>query len=359
MNPEPPHPLVADPERPLRIAMYGVTHSHAAGKLRALVAHPHVELCGVYEPDEAARGRAQENGAFAGVQWLDSLHQFLDDPTVVAVCLEGPEGRCTNMAQHCIEAGKHLWYDKPAGDLDSFRAVIATAREHRLLVQMGYMLRYNAAFQQLAKWLRTGLLGDLFAVRGHMSTSSKDPASRGGAGHAGGIAFLLAPHMLDQVLWLFGGRPQRVTSFLRNDATPGTPAHADNTLVVLEFEGAGGPGSSGSSAQRGMALIDIAHMEPAPAARRFEVYGTRGSAIVVEPFEPGSVIRLALTEARDGYQLGEQRVEVTPTTRHQAYHHEIAAFVDALRGRKPPDRTLDHELLVEETLHRALRTAFP
>jgi predicted dehydrogenase len=179
-------------------------------------------------------------------------------------------------------------------------------------------------------------LGDVFAVRGHMSRSD---AIRGQRSHRGGIAFELAPHMIDQVVWLMGGRPRKVTSFLRNDATPAAPQHADNTLAVLEFD-------------RGMAYIDIAHMEPAPAARRFEVYGTRGSAVVVEPFEPGHAIRLCLAEAQGGFERGEQMVATEPTPRSQSYRHELAAFAATLRGRQPPERSLDHELLVEETLHR-------
>ena len=40
-------------------------------------------------------------------------------------------------------------------------------------------------------------------------------------------------------------------------------------------------------------------METQPMARRFEVYGTAGSAILVEPFEPGSLIRLCLADASE------------------------------------------------------------
>jgi predicted dehydrogenase len=335
-------PLVSDPRRPIGIALYGVAHSHASGKARAIGQNPNVALCGVYEPDARLRARAQDDAAFAGLRWYDSAQALLDDPSVVGVCVEGPEGKCAETALECVRAGKHIWYDKPAGDWRVFEATIATARERRLHVQMGYMLRYNAAFKQISDWTRTGLLGDLFAIRGHMSTYAGD-ATRGRAGYVGGVAFQLAPHMIDQVVWLFDGRPSKVTSFLRNDATPAVPGHADNTLVVLEFEG-------------GMGMIDIANMEPSPPARRFEVYGTRGSAIVVEPFEPGSVIRLGLVEAAGGYQRGEQRVDVTPTPRAEAYVHELAAFVATLRGQRAPDRSLDHELLVEETLHRAVGT---
>ena len=163
---------------------------------------------------------------------------------------------------------------------------------------MGYMLRYHAAFRQIESWARGGLLGDLYAVRGHMSSFFPD-ATRGRQRYPGGIAFSLASHMIDPTLSLFGSRPLRVTSFLRNDATPAVPEYADNTLVVLEFE-------------RGMATIDIAAMEAPPQARRFEVYGTRGSAIVLEPFEPGPTVRLCLVEPGEGFQKGEQRVELRP-----------------------------------------------
>ena len=332
--------LVADPTKPVRIGMYGVAHSHAAGKARAIGASGDAELAGVYEPNLELRKRAQDNAAFAGARWFGSVDELLGDPDVVAVCVEGAEGKCVRTAKECVDAGKHIWYDKPAGDLAIFRSIIGTARERGLHVQMGYMLRYNAAFRQIADWRDAGLLGDLFAVRGHMSTYASD-ASRGRQGYVGGVAFQLAPHMIDQTVWLLGGRPQKVSAFLRNDATPAAPQHADNTLVVLEHE-------------RSMAMIDIANMEAPPAARRFEVYGTRGSAIVVEPFEPGSAIRLCLVEAAGGYAKGEQIVQVTPTPRDQAYRHELAAFVGTLRGTQPPDRSLDHELLVEETLHRAV-----
>jgi predicted dehydrogenase len=340
--------LVSDPARPVRMGIYGVGHSHAAGKARALVATPNVELIGVFEPDPKLRAAAEKNPGFAGIPWLSSLDELLGDPSVVALCVEGcvdaREGTYSAMALECVKAGKHIWYDKPAGNLATFQAIIETARARNLLVQMGYMLRYNAGFKQISDWLSAGLLGDLYAVRGHMSTSSLD-SGRGQGGYPGGISFQLAPHMIDQVVWLFGGRPHKVTAFLRNDATPETPSHADNTLTVLEFE-------------RGMGMIDIAHMEVAPAARRFEVYGTRGSAIIPEPFEPGGTIRLALVEASEGgggaagFKKGEQLVSVPPVPRSESYHHELAAFIGTLRGQQTRDRSPEHELLVEETLHR-------
>src|SRR5262249_51881135 len=96
-------------------------------------------------------------------------------------------------------------------------------------------------------------------------------------------------------------------------------------------------------------------MEPPPMARRFEVYGTRGSAIL-EPFEPAGPIRLCMTEEDPEFARGEQRVPVVPQSRQDLYGLELAAFVSAVLGRTPPDRSLDHELLVQDTLLQATGT---
>ena len=102
-----------------------------------------------------------------------------------------------------------------------------------------------------------------------------------------------------------------------------------------------------------LAFIDIAAMETQPAARRFEVYGSQGSAIIVEPFEPGLQIRLCLTEAKDGYQEGEQFVKIDGEGRGRTYELELDAFIATIDGKQPPDRPMSHELLVQETLLRA------
>ena len=87
-------------------------------------------------------------------------------------------------------------------------------------------------------------------------------------------------------------------------------------------------------------------------ARRFEIYGERGSAILIEPFEPGHTIRLCLTEAADGYEQGEQMVAFDGISRQGLYDLELESLSRVIVGEQPPDRPLDHELLVQETLLR-------
>jgi predicted dehydrogenase len=156
------------------------------------------------------------------------------------------------------------------------------------------------------------------------------------ARHQGGMAFELLCHLIDIVAYMLG-RPGSVHSFLRNDlGIP--PGFADNTLVVFEYDHA-------------MVMLESAAMqiEPFPM-RRFEVYGIRGSA-VMQPLEPPQLY-LCLDEDRDGYRKGWQEVSVQWKPR---YIDDVIAFVADIRGEKPPDRSLDHEVLVQETLLRATR----
>jgi predicted dehydrogenase len=323
----------------IRMAQWGTGHGHAAGKLLALRSNPQVELAGVYEPDTARRGELErQEPAYRGVCWFDDPRELLEDPTIVAVASEGRNDESLDQTEALVQAGKQVWYDKPAGDSwEQWRRVTALAQERGTLIQMGYMFRYHDGFRRIAAWAREGVLGEVFKVRAQMSTSILPAARAVIARHAGGIFYDLGGHMLDQVVWLLG-RPQRVSAFLHHDA-PEVPGFEDNTLAVLEYE-------------RSMAFVDIAAMEAPPMARRFEVYGSRGSAIM-EPFEPASRIRLCLAEPWKAYTAGEQWVPLEDRTRQRLYELELEAFVATLRGLRAPERTPEHDLLVQETLLRA------
>ena len=62
------------------------------------------------------------------------------------------------------------------------------------------------------------------------------------------------------------------------------------------------------------------------------------------------VLRLCLDEDRDGYKKGWQTVPVKVEPR---YVGSLGALVADIRGEKQPDRSLDHELAVQETVLRA------
>jgi predicted dehydrogenase len=326
-----------DQGNPVRMGVYGTKHSHSAGVASVMLANQDVEVVGVYEPDRERRRELDASGAapWSELTLFDDRSEILDDPSIVAIASEGANIESLDHTEEIVAAGKHVLYDKPAGDdYARFERIVATARERGLLVQLGYMWRHHDGLKRIADWARSGFLGDVFSIRAHLSTNIPRESQDPNKVPAGGVFYDLASHMLDQIVWTLG-RPDKVTSFLREDVNK-TNGFATNSLGVFEYDDA-------------MAIVDIAAMEPRPVARRYEVYGTAGSAII-EPIEPAGPIRLALTEPRGDYPAGVTLIDVEDRPRYVA---SLAAFVQDIRGEKEPDRSLDHELLVQETLLRA------
>jgi predicted dehydrogenase len=324
----------------LRMAQYGTKHGHAGGKLLSMLKHPEVEVVGVYEPDAARRAEVAQRESYGQARWIEDKREMLDDPTIVAIASEGQNSESLAQSEEIVNAGKHIWYDKPAGDnWAHYQRVMKKVQEKGIHWQMGYMFRYQHAFVQVNEWAKNGLLGDIFSVRAHMSTWLNEAQRKViGQDHKGGILYDLGGHMLDQICWLLG-RPNRVTSYMHNH-TRLVPEFMDNTLGVFEFD-------------KAIAFLDIAAQEPRPMARRYEVYGTKGSAIIIDRFDPAGGLRLCLEEAGGGYPKGVSFVDVPDQDRQDMYDLEFEAFVKVIKGEQGPDRPLEHDIVVQETLLRA------
>jgi len=322
---------------PIKLAQYGISHAHASGKVDAMKLNTDVEFCGIYEPDDEIRKGLGNNGMYRDVNWFDSKEEMLGDKSIVGIAIEGAVKDNLKFAREVIQSGKHAWLDKPAGtDMRDFYDILLIAKKKGLLLQMGYMFRYNAGFEFLFDMLKKGNLGDPFSVRGRMSTNIPIDRRPPLGEYEGGILFELLCHLIDIVVWLLG-RPNKVHSFLRNDMGV-TPEFSDNSVAVFEYDNA-------------IAVLESAAMEVSPfPARRFEVYGDKGS-VIIEPLEKPSA-RLCLNENKDNYVKGWQTVNFEE--RHR-YAGELVALIADIKGEKKPDRSLYHELIVQETVLRASR----
>ena len=93
------------------------------------------------------------DGPFQDVNWFGSESEMLEDASIAAVASEGPTHQSLDQTERCVQAGKHVWFDKPAGDnWPQWQRTIALAEERGLTIQMGYMFRYHAGFQQIEAW---------------------------------------------------------------------------------------------------------------------------------------------------------------------------------------------------------------
>jgi predicted dehydrogenase len=320
--------------QPVRAGILGTGHGHAGGKLRVLQESPDWALAGICEPDPGAKARRRQELPWAGVHWLEE-RELLEDDSVRMIAVESEVPQLLPLAAKAVAAGKHLHLDKPPGtDLAAFRELLDGARRQGLIVQLGYMFRYNPGFDLLRQAIREGRLGRVHYLHGCINTDLGSEARRKVAFHPGGMMLELGCHLIDMLVLLMG-RPERVQPFLRHDGQVGDGL-ADNTLAIFEFE-------------RAVAIIESAAMESHPFPRReFTVCGDQGS-IVLQPLEPPAV-RLCLREPRGVYDAGWQTMPVENVARYVRDLEELARCIRA--GELLP-YSYEHDYTVQETVLRA------
>jgi predicted dehydrogenase len=317
----------------IKIGQIGVGHGHAT-KLSVYRRSPDYEVVGIVESDEELRTWAKSQPAFQGLPWMTE-EQLLNVDGLQAVLVETRVRDLLATAETCIAAGKHVHLDKPAGEsLDHYRRVLQAAAKQGLLVQMGYMYRYNPAIVILRDVLSRGWLGEPFEVVAVMSKVVSPAERRKMAEYRGGMMFELGCHVLDLVVD-FLGKPQLVTPFARHTAKP-DDGLVDNMLAVLEYG-------------KATATVRSTALEVEGFARRHvTVCGTEGTFHIQPLDDPAA--RVAFASPRGEYRAGYQDVRFGKFERYVADAAEMAAI---LRGEKESQFTSEHDLAVQETVLRA------
>jgi predicted dehydrogenase len=314
----------------IRIAFLGGSYSHGLQKARILLNSPAFELVGIWEEEKGVRSKYES----LGVRPLP-LEQILSDKSIAAVAVESDIADHGRHGLMVLEADKHLHLEKPpATNWEDFRRIVSLAESRRLVLQTGYMWRYNPGFVKLLEAARNGWLGDVYQMHGVMNTLLAPQRRPDWGRFRGGQMFEQGGYMIDAMVRLLG-RPSKVSSWLRRDGKF-DDALMDNTVAVLEFP-------------RALGVVRCAALQPNAAAHRaLEIQGTNGTAVLRPVEEPELVIDLA--KAAGPYEPGPQKVGLPPYAR---FKEDFVDFAAAIRGEKGLAVSLQEELLAQETLLRA------
>ena len=154
----------------VKFGQIGTKHAHAPGKIGTTRKFSDLyEVVGVVEPDDARWQQIANSSPYKGVKRM-TQEQLLNTPGLQVVAVETEVRGLLDVAEKCIAAGKHIHLDKPAGEsLSHFKRILDAATRQGLTVQMGYMYRYNPAFQLAFRAKREGWLGHVFEVHTEMS----------------------------------------------------------------------------------------------------------------------------------------------------------------------------------------------
>ena len=318
-------------EAAIGAAIIGTAHSHAIGHLEAIRESPNYSFVAAAEPDPALLAEARANPRWQGVQWV-AVQDILADPKVGMVCVETDPLDALPHAQACVAAGKHTKIDKPPGvNLDLLKRIYREAQDRGLVVQIGYVYRYNPAFRLAHRAIRDGWLGPVRSVLCQMNDMQTPESRRRLDRYPGGQMYEICCHMIDALVWLMG-TPTRVSSVLRR-TRPRQDQLEDDVVATFEFD---------------QALATV-KSHTRDGQRFFHVYGEVGSIQIDNPDRPR--VRLSLSEPNDEFSSGTRTVPVGPSRR---YLPDLDDLAGAIReGRWVEHFSPEHDVAVQRALLQA------
>ena len=256
-----------------------------------------------------------------GVATTSDYEAILSDSTVEAVVLATPAAQHYAMAKAALEAGKHVFVEKPlALDVSEGQALVKLSKGLGLTLMVGHILEYHPAIVELRRLIREGHLGKIQYI-------SSSRLNLGKLRTEENILWSFAPHDISVILQMLGEMPSSVTaqggSYLSSSVV-------DTTLSTLDFP-------SGAKAH-----IFVSWLHPFKE-QKLCVIGSQKMA-VFDDLEPEKKLVLYAhrinwldrrpVAERDGGQ-------VIPVSKDEPLRSECEHFVDCIRKRSQP-RTSGH-----------------
>ena len=147
------------PEK-VRIGVIGVGR-WGPNIVRALTANPSTAVAQIVDLDEVRLDLIGEQ--FPDVPTSSDIKAVLEDPTVSAVALATPGTSHFELARKAMEAGKHVFVEKPlTTSVDDAHRLSTMARDKGLVLMVGHVFVYNQAVQYIRGMIATGELGNVY-----------------------------------------------------------------------------------------------------------------------------------------------------------------------------------------------------
>lgn len=302
---------------------------------------PEAELVAVVDEDPDARARAAEE---LRAQPFASLEEALERVPFEAVCVATPTFTHRDLVVRAAEAGKHVLCEKPmALDVPQALAMIRAAERAGVVLQVGFMRRFDSEFRDARARIASGELGRLLLIRSTTRGPGLPPAWAWDPRKGLGLLAEVTSHDFDTLRWLSGAEYRSV--FARVAARKAThlladyPDFYDVALVSAELL----DGTLGSI--EGACPVDYGYDS------RVEILGTEGMIWIGE-IRKGSWMRVT----REG-QLVHEAIRSWGERYRDAYLAEDEHFIACIEKGQPPEVTGWDGLRALEATLAAVRSA--
>jgi predicted dehydrogenase len=191
--------------------------------------------------DPAAKMLHETGDEFGIDGRFPSLAEALDKVAFDAVVITTPTFTHRELALLAADHGKHVFLEKPmAMNLAECDDIIAATEGRGLLLQLGFMRRFDPEFVAAAERIFGGEIGEPMLIKSLTHGPGLPPAWANDIRTSNGMIAEVNSHDLDCVRWLMGSNPQRIYLETANFKGAERGAHAehfyDNMFATIRFE---------------------------------------------------------------------------------------------------------------------------
>ncbi len=182
---------------------------------------------------EAASQAANELGV---KKWGTDYRVYLEDDKIDAVVVVAPTNLHCGIVLDAARHGKHIFCEKPmAMNTRECQTMIDACQANGVKLQIGFMRRHDAEFQEAKRLLDSGAIGDLVLIKSHTRGPSKPRPWMYDLKKSNGILAEVNSHDIDAVRWFSGSEVERLFAvggnYRNEDARAEYPDYYDNVLM--------------------------------------------------------------------------------------------------------------------------------
>jgi predicted dehydrogenase len=175
------------------------------------------------------RARLQAIGKrYPAVRSTTSYDDLLADPELEAVAIATPVSTHHSLALAALEAGKHVFIEKPlAASSAQAKELMTVADERGLILMPGHTFLYSPPVNMIRDLIRSGELGDIYFIsmsRVNLGLHQSDVS----------VAWDLGPHDFSILRYWLDETPSHLSAMSRSCVFPGIP---DVAFINLEYQG--------------------------------------------------------------------------------------------------------------------------
>jgi myo-inositol 2-dehydrogenase / D-chiro-inositol 1-dehydrogenase len=341
--------LAAQSSNQISTAVIG-TGNRGSYLLSGVLEQPNAKVAAVCDIKPDRLDKAASAAAKHNPKTYTDWRRIIDSKDIEAVFVATPPHLHAQMAIAALQAGKHVYCEKPIGvTAAQVRDLVKAARSSKRVFTAGQQMRsYKQLNEAIAK-IREGVIGDVLMVKAQRHATA-DLAHDGSSGDwyfdvtkSGGYLIEQSVHNLDLCNWVIGAHPSRASGFggtqLYKDDPPGRTIF-DCSLLNYDYTN----GVKMSFTQ------NVFHPRTMPSGGQYVyVYGSKGA---VDLMTTATMHPLS----RDAKPI------VLAEKQQESRHAHITAFYDAVTkgASSPADITvgataaltaiLGHEAMVKQTV---------